>query len=468
MAIDPNISLGVRPLEVPNQLAQYGQLQQLMAAQDAQQINALKMQEAQAAAEERNALRRLNPSAPDYEEQLFKVSPQLGISFRKEAATTAAQRAAQQKSEFDLKAARSKFGDELKRNLSANPSNENVIAWGQDAVLQGIYTEDQVASTVQQLLTLPPQQRATVLAQAGASPTELKPSTQTINRGGATEVIQVPAFGGAPTTLGAYQDVPLPANVQAQRIEIARQSRPPAQPSAPVAVIGPDGRPMYVSREQAISQGLQPASDATSLKPLTEGQTIKLRTDVAKDYKAATTALSQMEDLLDSIDKVKTAPGLTAATGFTGKYLPSFPEGKAAQAETRLANLRGKVTALGKATAAMSGAIGSIANQEWKILSDQIAVLDEVKGKGPLLEQIDLVEQQARGAIERIRDTYQKTRAEDFERFPQFRDLPAPKAPAGTPAAASSPNVVITPDGQSHVFPTPAAAAQFKKAAGIQ
>ena len=33
-----------------------------------------------------------------------------------------------------------------------------------------------------------------------------------------------------------------------------------------------------------------------------------------------------------------------------------------------------------------------------------------------------------------------------------------------TPAAS---NVVVTPDGQSHTFPTPAAAAQFKKAAGI-
>jgi len=35
-----------------------------------------------------------------------------------------------------------------------------------------------------------------------------------------------------------------------------------------------------------------------------------------------------------------------------------------------------------------------------------------------------------------------------------------------TPAAAST-NVVVTPDGQSHVYPTPAAAAQFKKAAGL-
>jgi hypothetical protein len=169
-------------------------------------------------------------------------------------------------------------------------------------------------------------------------------------------------------------------------------------------------------------------------KPLTQLQEVKLRTDVAKDYKSASTTLSQMDDLLESINQVKTAPGLSAATGYLGK-LPSFSEGAAAQAESRLANLRGKVTALGKATAAMSGSIGSIANQEWKILSDQIAALDEVKGKGPLLEQIDLVEQQAKGAIARIRDQYDKTRSDDFERFPQFRDLPASKQPGGTPAA---------------------------------
>jgi hypothetical protein len=191
------------------------------------------MQEAQSAMEERNALRRLNPSAPDYEEQLFKVSPQLGINYRKERATTEAQEAARKKSEFDLTAARRKFGDDLKRNLSANPSDENVVAWGQDAVLQGIYTEDQVAATVQQLLTIPPQQRASILSRAGASASELKPSTQTINRGGATELVQVPAFGGAPATLGSYADVPLPANVQAQRIDIARQSRPPRAEAAP-------------------------------------------------------------------------------------------------------------------------------------------------------------------------------------------------------------------------------------------
>jgi hypothetical protein len=282
---------------------------------------------------------------------------------------------------------------------------------------------------------MPFEERRAVLAQQGASTTELKPSTQTVNRAGATDVIQVPAFSGAPTTLGTYADVPLPANVQAQKIQIARESRPPAQPVAPTVtqVVDPTNPNQMISVDARRYQGGGVGSPGVigvgggGMKPLTEGQTIKLRTDVAKDYKAATTALSQIDDLLTSAAAVKTSPGLYAATGFTGKYLPSFPEGGAAQAETRLANLRGKVTALGKATAAMSGAIGSIANQEWKILSDQIAVLDEVKGKKPLLDQIALLEEQAQGAAARIRDTYEKTRAEDFDRFPQFRDLPAPR-----------------------------------------
>jgi hypothetical protein len=266
---------------------------------------------------------------------------------------------------------------------------------------------------------------------------------------------------------------------------------PPAAapaPSAPVAVMGPDGKPRYVTREQAF--GMTPftpaavkfmgggGSGGAAPKPLTEPQAIKLRESVSKDYKAATTTLSQMDDLLDSIEAVKTAPGLSAATGYTGKYLPSFSEGKAAQAETRIANLRGKVTALGKATAAMSGSIGSIANQEWKILADQIAALDEVKGAGPLLEQIALVEQQAIGARDRIRDVYEKTRAEDFERFPQFRDLPANRSRAkpdvnqipgqNRPAPAATGTTVTLPDGRVKTFPSADAANQFKKAAGIK
>jgi hypothetical protein len=188
-------------------------------------------------------------------------------------------------------------------------------------------------------------------------------------------------------------------------------------------------------------------------KPLTAAQEAARRDKLGKEFKSASSALQTTQDVLDSIAAVKSAPGLSRATGYSGTMLPSFPEGEAAQAETRLANLKGKITALGKAQAAATGAIGSIANQEWKILADQIAAIEPVKGTGPLLEQIDLVEAQALGAMERMRDEYSRQFGEDFERFPQFKDLPPPKStqpkgrksggavtPAGA-APAARPNI---------------------------
>lgn len=212
MALDPSIILGARPAQFD--LSQFSPMNALTSAMKFKQagqeseLNALKLQEAKSALEERNALRGLDPSAPDYESQLFKVSPQLGINYRKEAATTAAQKAAADKSAFDLKAAQRKFGDDLKRSLSSNPSDENIIAFGQDAVLQGLYTPEQVDATVKQLLAMPPAQRVSVLAQSGASPSELKPTLTSQNLGGTTQVLSTPAFGGpASVVAGSQQEV---------------------------------------------------------------------------------------------------------------------------------------------------------------------------------------------------------------------------------------------------------------------
>jgi hypothetical protein len=443
MPLDPSIILGARPPQIDfAQLSPVNALTGVMKFRQIDQenqLNAMKMQEYERARAEEEGLRNYlsggrdvpaaDLSSPDTRTNLLRYG-KTGAAYSEALSKQDTAALTQKKAQFEVQKARKDFVAQAQRDTSQNPSDANITAFKEDLLANPLFTEaekKQMAAGADRILAMPVGERTAFMASQGASASELKPSISQVNRSGQIDVISTPAFGGAPTTLGNFSDVPLPANVQAQKIAIAQQSRPPAQPSAPVAVIGPDGTPIYVSREEALRNKMQPASSAANLKPLTEGQTIKLRTDVGKDYKAASTALSQMDDLLDSIESVKTAPGLSAATGFTGKYLPSFSEGKAAQAETRLANLRGKVTALGKATAAMSGAIGSIANQEWKILSDQIAALDEVKGKGPLLEQIDLVEQQARGAIARVRDTYEKTRSEDFERFPQFRDLPAPR-----------------------------------------
>jgi hypothetical protein len=164
------------------------------------------------------------------------------------------------------------------------------------------------------------------------------------------------------------------------------------------------------------------------LPKLTPAQELKLRDQVAKDYEKATANIANLSEVLDAAGKVRTAKGLPGATGISGLF-PSAPDSDAAIAENRISNLRGKVTLLGKSAAAKEGAIGSIANQEWKILQEMVASLSTFKGKKALIEQIESVEAQARGAEARIRDAYEKHHEQTVRRpaFKTYKDLPALK-----------------------------------------
>ena len=461
MALNPNIALGVKGIELPNPLAQYGQLAQIQNAQNQNQLAQFQLGSAQRAEKSQNLLADAYAQSTD---------PATGkIDYNKLTGLVAsggggAQIPGIQKSRFEQESAGTKLlADKLAllpeaykradtpeaylalhQSVHADPilgpwlkstgaTPEKGLAALQNAVQTGKFDDLRMGSMQSVSQLLDSMKPISVAAGSSVFDPRSKSFTQAPAAPERTDTDLIRNYNAAKAQgfTGSIFDY---------ERKIKEASRTPAQSVAPTItqIVDPTNPQQMIAVDARRYQGGGVGSPgvigvggkepgAGSMKPLTEGQTIKLRTDVAKDYKTATTALSQMDDLLDSVDKVKTSPGLSAATGFTGKYLPSFSEGAAAQAETRIANLRGKVTALGKATAAMSGAIGSIANQEWKILSDQIAALDEVKGKGPLLEQIDLVEQQARGAIARVRDTYEKTRSEDFERFPQFRDLPAPR-----------------------------------------
>jgi hypothetical protein len=205
---------------------------------------------------------------------------------------------------------------------------------------------------------------------------------------------------------------------------------------------------------------------APATKPLTPQQEAARRDKVGKEYKNVGTALQSMQDVMDSVTSVK-GSALGRVTGFAS-YVPSMPGGAAATAEVRLKNLEGKLTSVGKSLASMSGAIGSIANQEWKILRDQVAAIDVTKGEGPLREQLDLVEAQIQGAMERIRDAYVKTYGEDFERFPQFGELPEPKSTT----KGAAPKTLSPEDKQAldwaNSNPTDPRSARIKQRLGVK
>lgn len=159
------------------------------------------------------------------------------------------------------------------------------------------------------------------------------------------------------------------------------------------------------------------------LPKLTAPQELKLRDQVAKDYEKAVAGIAGASGVLEAAGKVRTSKGLSGATGIQS-YFPSLPDSPAAIAENRISNLRGKVTLMGKSAAAATGAIGSIANQEWKILRDMVAALEPGKGQKALTEQIGEIEDQARGAEARIRDAYEKHHEQNVRRFPTYKSLP--------------------------------------------
>lgn len=139
---------------------------------------------------------------------------------------------------------------------------------------------------------------------------------------------------GYPLTPQGYQDFvnsKKPSTLRSpeeekQAIRIARESRPPAQPAPlqpPVAVIGPNGKEIYVSREEALANRMTPASSSQGLKQIPAN----INLAILKNNQS----LKQIDD---TIALLKKNPDSTGVKG----YLPNFalnrmdPEGTDARA----------------------------------------------------------------------------------------------------------------------------------------
>jgi hypothetical protein len=190
------------------------------------------------------------------------------------------------------------------------------------------------------------------------------------------------------------------------------------------------------AKELARARAARVAAKEAGPKPLTPVQEARLRENISKDYKAARSTISMMLDpvagVVATVEKVRrlTPEQKEAITGYSG-YLPSITPGSRS-ADTAIKNLRGKVTEMGKSAAALTGAIGQMAVQEWRIVSDMIASLDlEGMEAADLDDQLDIIEAQARRAAEITRDAYENQYVEEFARYPGRFEL---KMPGAAPA----------------------------------
>lgn len=236
MPIDPRISLGVQPLQVADPMARYGQLATIQNAQNQNALAQYQLGAAKRSEDIQNVLadayaQSTDPQSGeiDYNKLTKIVAGNRGgaqipaiLKTRREMEQAAL---TQRETGFKVEKAKNDFIAQAKRDTSQNPSDANLTAFKEDLIANPLFTaaeKKQYAANVDRILAMPVDQRRSFMASQGASAGELKPTVQTVNRGGQTDILNAPAFGGAPTTVATFADVPLPAPVLAQKKDIAR------------------------------------------------------------------------------------------------------------------------------------------------------------------------------------------------------------------------------------------------------
>jgi hypothetical protein len=455
--VNPNIAMSFRQPEIqaPNALAQYAQIQQIMSGQQAQDLARYQLGAAQRAESTQNALSEAYAQSIDSATGKIDYNKLTGLvaargagaqlpAIQKTRSEAETAQLAADKTKLEIQAAKRKFGDELRRGLSANPSDANIIAFGEDAVLQGLYTPEQVKTTVSQLLALSPADRVRVLAQSGASASELKPTFTPQTLGGTVQVLQTPAFGGQATVVPGST-----GTVTQTPAQIAQDKRDQQRLALEGQRVNLEGQRVEIARQDSArkDQGLE----ALPRKEIQKREAaFPQATSVIKGFE------TKSDSFVKDLEKLRDHPGLSQITGLIAGRVPALTaDGRAAQALYDKVVAKGGFQALQdlRDASKTGGALGNVSNQEGKQLTASFAAIDRRQDAKDVQAAIDDAIGSVQGAKTRMREAYDSTYSY--------------KQPATAAAPAAGANVVVTPDGQTHTFPTPAAAAQFKKAAGL-
>ena len=317
-------------------------------------------------------------------------------------------------------------------SIAQPQSRAKIAAWAQQNNIEIV--PDTPGVTDNQMRGAAADFEATPMAYDGQTPQ----SQFAVYRGGPMQSETAGLRGAAPMeqTLAQYQ---IGQQVKGRNPNIPSSANVPIERVRAESLAGRESAGEVYAKEKARARAQREAALEAGPKQLTAVQEARLRENISKDYKSARSTISMMLDpvagVVASVNKVrKLSPSQKEAiTGLSG-YLPSLTPGSRS-ADTAIKNLRGKVTEMGKSTAALTGAIGQMAVQEWRIVSDMIASLD-IEGMEPadLDNQLDIIEAQARRAAEVTRDAYENQYVEEFARYPGRFQLPtstgaAPKTP---------------------------------------
>lgn len=477
--VNPNIAMGVQPLQLTDPLAQYGRIAQLQSAQNQNALAQYQLGAAKRGEETQNVLAQAYAQSVDPATGKIDYNKLTGLvagggggaqlpAIQKSRLEYETAQTTQQKAQSDLLDAKLKqsrgFLDTLDpadptapaKYLAWHEANHKDPIIGPALEARGV-TADQSRARIAQAIEAGPTEFAKLLNQSKLGTEKFMEMNKPITSVGPTGIVQTPGLGGAatvvPGTGAAFQMTP--AQIAANKI--AQQQLGVSQGQLGVAQqrVGLERERVGIARTEAERkmQGLE------ALPP----KEIQKREAA---FPQATSAVKGFETKTDTfvkdLEKLRDHPGLSQITGIAAGRLPALTaDGRAAQALYDKVVAKGGFQALQdlRDASKTGGALGNVSNQEGKQLTASFSAIDRRQDAPDVRAAIDQAIGDVQGAKVRTREAYDATYA---YKTPAAAGAPA----AAVPAAA--PNVVVTPDGQSHTFPTPAAAAQFKKAAGIQ
>ena len=343
----------------------------------------------------------------------------------------AASAAATNASNATLMRERQAYANQATRDLAVNPSDDKIRAYGQDAILSGLFTKEETDKITAAQLAIPMEQRAAQFRQAGAAAAAPQVTPAEINT--MTQLgIPLTPEGYAAFRASQQPGKMLTPDEFTQQLRLRQEGRPPPQPRAeqpPVAVIDSvTGKPVLVSREEALRGRMTPAAAMESLPPK----------EIQKREAALPQATSSVKGFESKSDKfiadliaLRDDPGLDNITGSVFGRIGSVSRaGSRAQARYDKVVAKGGFQALQdlRDASKTGGALGNVSNQEGKQLTASFAAIDRRQNAEDVRAAINQAIADIEGTKTRMREAYDSTYAYKSGGGPQT-SKPASAAP---------------------------------------
>jgi len=447
--IDPNIALGVRPVQIeyPKQESPMNQMAAIMQLQNAQQTNQLnrqKMEEYTRNREmegmRRNALAGIDLSSPDsfnrVAQSLYDVGDLEGAQkmlgaraeLEHKQAQTGKEKALSGKADIESKVEKTKLFVTQLPIIAQNPTDQAIEQWASLLVQNGVMSMEQATAGMNQMLALPPEQRSKRLMQSALTAKDaLEQHYVQQDLGGKKTIVAMPKYGEGKATVIKEDQVTL-TPYEKGKLDIDRYK----------ASKGDGGG---VSEAPKLKQGERWNKELGRVEAV-PGSDIYVKQSAAhgKDFQALQGVDTKVDSAINKIDYILSPENKSGFKynfgGYTERLAGQYLPGKATDIRKNIDSLKSDLKAAGLELMRSGGSIGQITEREWPIIEGMIGALSPEMSEAEARLQFGKI----KTYMDRIRTNAREAYDTEWGGSQYHKGDKKPPA-SGTPAASESKNL---------------------------